>query len=407
MKNFHKWWIAAVVCLTAACDFSVSNPGPVADSDLNQAAANDAIVNGMGRTLSRALGYVAHAGAVEAKEVVAVGNRSINTFGITLLNRAGKLDPGLEETNDHWRFSQQARWIAEDGIRRMRETLGPTDFAKSAVAAQALIHAGFAERLLGENMCVGVIDGGPAESRKVYMTRAEGEFTEAIGIAVAAGNANLERAARAGRASVRVWLGDWAGATADASAIPNGFVYQAIYSSTEQAQYNRIYWANANQPERGHSVVGTFFESYYTTTKDPRAAWSTNPAFPKGASGALWYFSTKYTSAASPINLVTGREMKLIIAEAKLRSGDWQGAVTDINALRATVGVPPWSATNIPEAWTALGKERAIELWLEGRRLGDLYRWKEDKVPGTFDDMTGRDLCFPIGISELNSNPNL
>ena len=54
-----------------------------------------------------------------------------------------------------------------------------------------------------------------------------------------------------------------------------------------------------------------------------------------------------------------------------------------------------------------LGRERGIELWLEGRRLGDLYRLKTGGVPGQFDDMTGRDLCYPIGLTEMNSNPNL
>ena len=407
MKTQLRTFIVATLAAITACDLGVTNPGPVDDSALDQVAADSAIVNGMGRTLSRALGYIAHTGAIDSKEVVATGSRNFSTFGMTLLMRAGKLDPAIDETNDHWRFAQQARWIAEDGIRRIRDNLGATDFAKSPVAAQALVDAGFAERLLGENMCVGIIDGGAAQPRKIYFTRAEAEFTEAMSVAAAAGNTNLQRAAQAGRASVRVWLGDWSGAVADASAIPTGFVYQAIYSSLEQAQYNRIYWSNANQPERGHSVVGTFFEQYYLTTKDPRASWSTNPAFPKGTSGILWEFSTKYTATNSPMNLVSAREMKLIIAESKLRNGDWQGALADINAIRATVGVPPWSATNIAEGWTALGKERAIELWLEGRRLGDLYRWKDDKVPGTFDDMTGRDLCFPIGISEQNSNPNL
>jgi hypothetical protein len=320
--------------------------------------------------------------------------------------RTGLLDPALEETNDHWRFAQQARWVSEDGVRRMRETLG-ANFSKSSLAAQALVHAGFSERLLGENMCVAIIDGGPREDRSKYFTLAEADFTEAIAVANAAGNVALERAARAGRASVRVWLNDWTGAAADARLVPTGFVYQAIYSSLEQAQYNRVYWANGNQPNRAHSVVGTFYESYYTTTKDPRTPWSINPAFPRGPANVLWYFQTKFDKTSSPMNLVSAREMKLIIAESLLRSGDWPGALAEINALRASVGVPAWPASNVAEAWTALGRERGIELWLEGRRLGDLYRWQTGKVPGTFDDMTGRDMCFPVGVSETTTNPNL
>ena len=397
---------AALIAGLVSCDLGVSNPGPVNDEALDDAAANDAIVNGMGRSLSRAIGYISYTGGIIAKEIVASGSNNVAIFGVSLKQRAGLLDPGLEETNDHWRFAQQARWVSEDGVRRIRETLG-ANFSKSPFAAQALVHAGFAERLLGENMCVAVIDGGPTEARSAYFTRAEAEFTEAIAVANAAGNVILERAARAGRASVRVWLNDWTGAAADARLVPTGFVYQAIYSNLEQAQYNRLYWANGNQPNRSHSVVGTFYESYYTTTKDSRTPWSTNPAFPRGPANVLWYFQTKFDKTSSPMNLVSAREMKLIIAESLLRSGDWPGALAEINAIRSSVGVPAWPATNVAETWTALGRERGIELWLEGRRLGDLYRWQTGKVPGTFDDMTGRDMCFPVGVSETTTNPNL
>lgn len=398
---------ALVIASAIGCDLGVTNPGPVNDSALDNAAANDAIVNGMGRSLSLALGYIAYTGGIVAREIVASGSNNPALFGVSLKQRAGLLDPGLQETNDQWRFAQQARWVAEDGVRRMRETLG-ADFNKSPIAAQALVHAGFANRLLGENMCTGVIDGGPAEPRTVYSTHAEAEFSEAITIATTAGNVNLANAARAGRSSVRLWLNNWSGAASDAALVPAGFSYKAIYSSLEQAQYNRIYWANGNQPNRAHSVVGTFYESYYKSTNDPRTPWSTNPAFPRGTAGnVLWYFQTKYDKTSSPINLVTSREMRLIIAEALLRSGDWQGAMAEINSRRAELSVPPWPASNLAEAWTALGRERGIELWLEGRRLGDLFRWQADKVPGTFDDMTGRDTCFPVGVSESDTNHNL
>lgn len=406
MNSFRAIVSALVVAGFAACDLSVSNPGPVADAALDEASANQAIVNGMGRALSRALGYVAYTTGATTREIVAAGSQNGSIFGITIKQRAGLLDPGLEETNDHWRYAQQARWVAEDGIRRMRTTLGG-EFGKGAIEAQALVYAGFSNRLLGENMCEAIIDGGPAQARRVYFERAAAAFTQAIAIAIAADNPGLERAARAGRASVRVWLDDWPGAVADALLIPSAFTYQAIYSSLEQDQYNRIFWANANQPLRAHSVVGTFYESYYKTTSDRRTPWSTNPAVPKGTMNVLWYFQTKYDRQASPVNLASGREMRLILAEARLRSGGWEEALATINALRAEVSVQPWAASGPVETWTVLGRERGIELWLEGRRLGDLFRWKAGNVPGVFDDMTGRDSCFPVGISERDANPNL
>ena len=397
--------VATLLCALMGCDLSVSNPGPVADTALDEAVAHQAVVNGMGRALSRAVGFVAYTGGIVTREIVAAGLRNPSTLGVSLKQSVGILDPGLDENNDHWRYAQQARWVAEDGVRRIRDAIGP-EFASSVLGAQALVYAGFANRLLGENMCSAVIDGGPVLPRSDYFARAEAAFTEAIGVAEAAGDAELGRAARAGRASVRVWLEDWSGAVADAQQIPQAFAYRAIYSNIEQDQYNRIFAANVTSA-RAHSVVGTFFEPYYRATNDPRTPWKTNPAFPTGSAGVLWYFQTKYDRQGSPINLVTGREMRLVIAEGLLRTGDWQQALAVINALRANVGMAPWTASDVGAAWTALARERGIELWLEGRLLGDIFRWKASSAPLTFSEMTGRDGCFPIGVSEIDANPNI
>ena len=404
MKRIFSVCALGVVLIAGnACD-RITDPGPVDDAALNDPVSHPALVNGMSRALSRALNYIAYTGAALSREVVASG--SLTLFGITQRQRAGVLDPSPSETDDHWRFAQQARWVAEDGVRRMRETLG-TQFGSSALVAEALVHVGFANRLLGENMCDGVIDGGPIEPRSVYFQRAEAAFGEAMTIAAAANNQTMLDAARAGRASVRVWLGDWAGAAADAADVPATFVYQARYAATELEQYNRIYWSNGNQPYRAHSVVGTFYESYYTSTNDPRTPWKQNPVIPFGTqANVLWMFQTKYDKRESPITVASGREMRLIVAESHLRGGDVSGALTAMNQTRAELSLPEWTAANVTEAWVALKRERGIQLWLEGRRLGDLHRWLADKTPGAVEDMSGRNTCFPIGQTERDANPN-
>lgn len=108
----------------------------------------------------------------------------------------------------------------------------------------------------------------------------------------------------------------------------------------------------------------------------------------------------------SSINLASGWEMRLIEAEALLVSGDVAAAMTKLNARRLALNLSPWTAANATEAWTHLKRERGITLWLEGRRLGDQRRWAALNRPGVSDDMTGRTLCFPIPLSELETNPN-
>jgi starch-binding outer membrane protein, SusD/RagB family len=399
--------LAATVLLSAACDFKVTNPGPVQDTFLDDAAAFPAIVNGAGRNLSDALNWVSYTGAAVARELHPAG--STGSFGISVQQQNGRLMD--DEVNDHWFRAHQARWTAEQGLVRLRDGL-KADFAKSRDAAQLLLWVGYANRLLGENMCDAVIDGGAKQPYTVYLERAEAAFTEAIAVATAAGQASMVTAATAGRASVRALRGNWTGAATDAATVPNGFVYQMPYNTIDIDQYNRIFWASANAPYRAHTVWRTFYEDYYKTTKDPRVGWDLDPKNPTGdaAVGNLgrvpWYFQTKFKVRESPINLSSGWEMRLIEAEAKLVANDLAGAAPLINARRVSLGLTPWPATNATEAWTALKRERGIELWLEARRLGDLRRWATANRPGVVEDMAGRDLCFPVSRNEKETNPS-
>ena len=395
--------VFAALLTLAACDFTVENPGPVRDDFLNDSGTFPALVEGMERALGEALNWIAYTGGAIGQEVSPAG--SIGNFGITPAQKTGRLNANDNDT--HWSNAQRARWVAESGIERMREELGE-GFSRDTLAAEALLWAGFANRLLGENMCEAVIDSGAAQPGRVSFERAEADFTEALAIAQAGGSARLEDVALAGRASVRVALGGWEGAAADAAAVPENLAFTMSYFGISQDQYNRIFWANANEPYRAHSVVDTYYEDYYTETDDARVAWGFNPEVPVGDVGEVrWLYQLKYADRTSPIALVTGDEMQLVLAEAALRNGNWQEALQTINALRAEADVRPWEASSMEETWTHLKRERGIELWLEGRRLGDLRRWTEEGTPGAMESMEGRDLCFPIGQTEIETNTNL
>jgi len=395
-----------LVLLVTGCQLDVTNPGPIQAEALEDTKALGAVVNGAGRDLAEALNWVAYTGGAVSREIFPAG--STGSFGITPRQQNGILAD--DDGNDWWNQAQRARWTAEDAVDRVKRVL-PT--ANTSVnLAQALIWAGYANRLLGENFCDGVINSGPKEPYTVYLERAEANFTEAITVATAANNANLVTAATAGRASVRLDRNNLTAAATDAATVANAYLYRMPYFTTDLDQYNRIYWASANQPYRAHTVWNTFYDNYRKTTSDPRVPFDSSATVLVGdaAVGNLgrvrWYFQTKYSGQTSAINLVTGWEMRLIEAEAKLVAGDIAGAMTLVNAHRAALSLAPWPAANATEAWTALKRERGIELWLEGRRLGDFRRWAALSRPGTSDDMTGRDLCFATPLSEKETNPN-
>ncbi len=421
-------WVAlATLVPLSACDTTVTNPGPVQDEFLNLPAAYEGIVNGANRAFNEALGEISRRGGSAAREIFPSGNTGYR--GITEQERQGLLTAADQDGT--WEDAHTARWAAEDGLRRFTEVLPADQLGSSEIVGRAYLLAGYSNRLLGDNFCDAVIDGGPLSAgAAVYYQRAAQHFTKAMEIFTAAGNADLAMAGRAGRASAHLGLNEWALAVEDAGGVPDGFVHVTPYSDVEQNQYNQHYWSTARQPFRIFTLWNTVYENYYLDTGDPRIAWTTDPAFPLGEQAIPGFgrvpflLQTKWPLASSPMTLSSGREMRLIEVEALLVDGDWQAAMAKLNMLRTSVisdatGEPlePWQATSLAEAWTAFKREHGIELWLEGRRLGAIRRWTADNRPGEYHplELPGeqtylseqRALCFPVPLTEYDTNPNL
>jgi starch-binding outer membrane protein, SusD/RagB family len=220
---------------------------------------------------------------------------------------------------------------------------------------------------------------------------------------------------------VRVHLNKWTEAVADAQQVPIAFVYNLPYFNIgDDAQRNRIAWAIGNTPYRAHTQWNTWHHAYRTATNDPRVPITITTLLGDAAIECCgrvpFYPEAKHNTSASPIRLASGREMRLIEAEARLRANDLAGAMTLINQVRTNANTSTITATDITDGWRLLKRERGIELWLEARRLGDLRRWKAANTPGALDPLesvgaashlTRQDLCFPISRSERETNPNL
>ncbi len=424
LQSLHHLWMrrcallpVALVTAVAACDIDVVNPGRVQETFLFEVEAQEAIVKGIGRAAAEAQNYVGYTGAAVSREIHPSG--STGSFGIDVGWQNGELE--YETVNTHWNLSQRARWWGDDGIAKIMET-GAED---QALLAEAYLWTGYAYRLLGENFCVSVIDGEGAGPRSVYYDRAVARFDQAASL----GSGDIATAAVAARASVKAFMGDWAGAVSDASGIPDGFVWHMPYFATEgNATRNRIQFASQAEPYKAHTQKFTKYEEYSLSDNnadgDPRVPYrttdETGDAAVQCCGQVPWWPQTKYADSGSDIPLSKGTEMRLIEAESMLQGGEWQGAMAKINALRSDVGFPAAEASSTVEAWTALKHERGVVLWLEGRRLGDFFRWNRDNTPGERhpletpsgsqnegSHLVHQDLCFPIARGEVDTNPNI
>lgn len=378
----------------ASCKLEVTNPGPAQDADLNTASAMPALVNGMGGDLSNAIGNYLTRGSLAALELVHAGN-----FAAERKFYAGTIGP--EDVGGDWARMHTARWVAENGLERMKTVLG-TAFEANTNTPRAYLYAGFANRLLGENVCNAVIDGGPSQPSAVHFVRAESLFTRALTLARAQNNTALANAALAGRATVLAWQGKWSAADADAALVPTAFRHNAIFS-TNTARENLDL---ANQTITRREV--TVWNTVWVADRDTRVLYDTvktGTAITKGQDGATNFFrQKKYLTLGDPVALAKGTEMLLIRAENALRANDVAATMNFINQERTTFALPALTATTVTNAWTILMRERGAVLWLEGRRLWDLRRWLAD---GRNMVLQGRSTCVPISLEEMGANPNL
>jgi hypothetical protein len=357
----------------------VENPGQLPESALEGPGAINTLVNGAYGDLSDAYDNLVILSGVFTDELAHSGSfpnwRRIDTRTIDPNDTAGSGLLGM------WQDLQTARVSAELAVPRVREAAG-AGAGTSAVLAEVLMLAGFANLLIADNFCQGVIDGGPAVPSAEMYTRAEGHFSEAITIAAAAGAANglsasaanIRNAALVGRARARLALGNTAGAAADADLVPAAFVYNMLYAETSGRENNEIavftvfrreasigqpFWNNpaipqcSSNPNRNPAIV-------------PTCTFPTEGQFGPDNQTPL-FVQLLYASRASAIPLARGVDAQFIGREARGEN---------------------------------VAAEKAVATFLRAQRLPDMRR-RNDPF------LAGGDACFPVPQREIDSNPNL
>jgi hypothetical protein len=109
----------------------------------------------------------------------------------------------------------------------------------------------------------------------------------------------------------------------------------------------------------------------------------------------------------SPITVTSGRAMLLIKAENALANGDTPGFTTIINQLRALDNLTPYNGQIAADSM--LKYERHANLYLQGRRLNDMYRFGDSSPFWTSnsDAAACPGSLFPISKTERATNPNV
>ncbi len=430
--------VAVAALAGAACSdvFDVDNPGQILDEDLNSVQGVTALVVGMSAAFSE--GYDDQSFLVARGTDEMAGSGSYTTTGFF---RRGIIDE--EDTDGFWEDAQEARWVAEAGLERMRAIEGFA-FDGNSLTARAYLLAGFSNRWLGENFCQVTYsapyegDDGTLQPRSAAFSRGLMHFQQAVTQSTQSGDDDIRVAALAGQAQMYVGLGDWTNAVAFANQIPTDFVYEAVFSDNSGSEQNEIFDETHRRHEMSAfaTLAGNFVTDEATAEtggipQDVRAPFTNcyetgaTCAARVGADGLTPHFrQEKYSALGANIPLAKGTEMRLIEAEAVLQptgTGDIAEFLGFINDARDFYGLAPIAEASVTgiggvddaddmDAWSILDRERHLTLWLEGRRLFDLDRWNHPFLMGgtvVYPGIADRFRCLPISFSECQTNPNV
>jgi len=402
-------WLTACGTLDELLDVDLS--GQVETSDAETPAKAATLVEG-GITLFNCalMRHIIWAGAVG--DEVALGSRpdidSRNLSDASAVATADSRPCG----GDLYRRVAQARWQNDRNLQLLEGWSDAEVATRANLIARSAAYSGYSHVLLGEGFCTAAVDGGPEIQPAAVFQLAEARFTRAIETATATANTAILNLARVGRARARLDLARYADARADALLVPAAFVETAKYPGNQPGiNENEVY--TQQHVVAAFGIDALYWDLRYAGVPDPRVrVVSAGRTF--GTDNTPLWRTMKYTAITSPIELATGTEAMLIVAEADARAGNLASAVAVINQLHTAAGLPSFSSSDQAEVINQLIYERRAELFLEGHHIGDYRRYPLpfNPQPGTPylnnpGRLWGTSRCYPLPSSERASNPNI
>jgi hypothetical protein len=424
----------SLVVVAAGCSslLDVENPNNVNQDNLNNPAAAAALANGALSATARALGNVLTPYSEATDELTWIGSR----------DAWSDLDQGYLTgiTNEFVdaAFPQvaQARWLSDEAIKRLSAFDADGKLTDRNLLARSYLYGAIAYTMIGDmfddfpigsDRTVAAAPVGPANMAQVYDT-AIAYTTRGIAIAQTTGDANLELALTAVRARVRhaqvVWqrLNPFTPATLtnplvnDAGAVADATAALALAAGTPDWKYQFEYSSETIGTSIGFEVnqrlESRFGDAYIVPTADNKRVASIRLQDPINnvpdpeLSRTINDFVTGVQYGS--LTVVSSREMHLILAEARLAQNDSVGAAAVINNIRALDALTPYDPLNAahPRALAMYQHERRVNLFLQGRRLADHYRFgvPADKWPANAEAVLQPGTVFPITNTEILAN---
>ena len=413
----------------------VDNPNNVVGDDLLAPAAAKAVANGALYTIMAGYTYVLMDHATVSDELHWIGSR--DAF---LKLEQGWIDDPLNEFSDQgFREFAPARWMCDEAIRILEMHRDSATLDNINDLARTYMYAAFMYTITPDlfddfalsQRKLAAPPIGEANMNSMYLTATTYATN---GLALVSGDADLQRNLLAMRARTRYGLGVWnlvgtrpistgllsagdaSAAAADAAAalaIDNtDWTYQLDWESGHAFGDAQYAINNRHELRWGDDyIIADASDNYRDFTQPDRGIVLQDPIDAMG-DPRLDEFMTAFEDGGqlSDMTLLSARAMYLILAEDALVRGVMADFETNINAVRAfsPTALTPFTdgAAGMPTAQEMLIHERRVNLFLQGYRLNDMYRfgiqssmWQAASpafsAPGTF---------LPITKAEIDAN---
>jgi len=310
--------------------------------------------------------------------------------------------------------------------------------------AYAQAYAGYSYIMLADNMCESNINVGETiyQPLDLYGMAVE-RLEDALTMAGAAGDADIQNLARTGLARAHMNLGNYAQVVSYATAVPSGFEWWIQYAGDDNQDapgnnmQSNVQGSNHRIGVHPHFLAGgpanwlkKDLEPFLT---DPRVQhypyWRTghnvlSPLYtPYAGLRYSGYNGEDIASGGQPAAYDRGDDILLadynsaqhdMYEAINAQGSDAAGVLAFVNARRA-VGNQAAVTLSGSALTMELRDQRGRDLFLGGFRLADLRRWLRagtDMFPSGIHPteewgMYGTATCYPIPVEEYEGNPNI
>lgn len=434
--HHRRTWVRAAAVLVAigiatGCGgiFDVDNPNDLGQEDLEQPSASTALVNGAEATVARGLNDIVLAISVASDELTWRGTYDAGRE----LDEGFLTNPVNEFTNaEAWGTFSEGRFMADEAVRLMEGWQAEGMLPDPRHLVRAYLYSAIAYTAAADYWDEFVISDRKEASPPIAATdmvrlydAAIERLTKGLDLARSIGDRNLEAATQAMRARVHFSKAVWeklnppgqtpadplvasTQAADDAEAalamVDPDWKYQFEYGATTIGSQLGS-WINSRQEFRIDTIYGVPNDAGTRITavalRDPI------DGVPDAALNTLiteFGAFSNTTQLYPPFTVVSARELRLIAAEVALAGGDEATAAAHINAVRALDHRTAYSG-QLP-ILELLIHERQVNLFLQGRRLADMYRFgiTDARWHATSDARTRPGTFFPIADDEIKSN---